>query len=45
MVSKDGGVQGRIAKGVRGHGKLAAYKTRLERLIGEALLWFTAWDT
>jgi hypothetical protein len=26
VVTKDGGVQGRIAKGVREHGKLAAYK-------------------
>jgi hypothetical protein len=45
VVSKDEGVEGRIAKGVRGHGKLADYKGRLERLIEEALLWFTAWDT
>jgi hypothetical protein len=45
VVSKDERVEGRIARGVRGHGKLAEYKSRLEKLIEEALLWFTAWDT
>jgi len=49
VVGMDEGVEGRSAKGVRGHGwgvtVCVEHKSRLERLIKEGLLWFTAWDT